>query len=224
VTPEPGSADPPAAPRTRAIAVVTAGLSTPSSTRLLADRLAAATADALGAHGMGSELRVVEARDHARDLVDDLLLGFASPALQAAIDGVTSADGLIAVTPIFSGSFSGLFKTLFDVLERDALGGMPVLLAATAGSARHSLAIDHALRPLFAYLGAATVPTGVFAAAGDWGSAGEDVEGGGLAARIERAARQLAEAIALRAPRPRADPFVDPLPFARLLAGDDPAR
>jgi FMN reductase len=111
-----------------------------------------------------------------QDLTSNPLTGFPSPTLQAAIDTVLSADGLIAVTPIYSGSYSGLFKTFFDVLERDALAGMPVLLAATAGSTRHSLAIDHAMRPLFAYLGAAVVPTGVFAAAEDWGTAEAPLE------------------------------------------------
>jgi FMN reductase len=205
----------------RTLAVVSAGISTPSSTRLLADRLTAATVEALRERDVTVELRVVEARDHARELVDDLLLGFASPALQAAIDRVAAADGLIAVTPIFSGSYSGLFKTFFDVLDRDALAGMPVLLGATAGSARHSLAIDHALRPLFAYLGAAVVPTGVFAAAEDWGAGEGAPDGGGLAGRIERAGRELAEAIGVRPPRPAPDAMPDPVPFARLLGGQD---
>jgi FMN reductase len=71
---------------------------------------------------------------------------------------------VIAVTPIFSASYSGLFKTFFDVLERGALAGKPVLIAATGGSERHSLALEHAVRPLFAYLRAVVVPTAVYAA------------------------------------------------------------
>ncbi|MEZ4596364.1 MAG: NAD(P)H-dependent oxidoreductase [Chloroflexota bacterium] len=153
----------------RRLAVVTAGISQPSSSRLLADRLAGVTVDALRERGIDADVTVVEARDLAHDLVDNLLTGFPSPRLRAAIDSVTGADGIVAVSPVFSASYSGLFKTFFDVLEMDALRGTPVALGATGGSERHSLALDHALRPLFAYLGAATVPTGVFAATDDWG-------------------------------------------------------
>jgi FMN reductase len=202
----------------RSLAVVSAGLGRPSATRLLADRLARATTEALEGRGIPVEVTVVEARDLARDLVDHLLTGFPSPRLRAAIEAVTAADGLIAVSPIFSASYSGLFKTFFDVLEMDALRGMPVALGATGGSERHSLALDHALRPLFVYLGAATMPTGVFAATDDWGD--PDVAAG-LARRIERVGEQLAEAIATRSRPEVTDPFADPVPFSRLLAGED---
>ena len=156
---------------TRTLAVVSAGLSVPSSTRLLADRLTTATVDALRERGVEATVEVVELREHARDLADNLVTGFPSGSLRAALDTVTGADGLIAVTPIFSASYSGLFKTFFDVVDKDALTGKPVLLGATAGTARHSLALEHALRPLFAYLRAIVVPTGVFAATDDWGDA-----------------------------------------------------
>ena len=201
---------------TRTIAVVAAGLSQPSATRLLADRLSAATVAALRANGIDAQVIVLEARDHARDLVDHLLTGFPSPKLKSAITSIGSADGLIAVSPIFSASYSGLFKMFFDVLDVDVLQGMPVLAAATGGTPRHSLAIDHALRPLFAYLGAAVVPTGVFAATDDWG---DPDWAAGLAARIERAAGELATAVANRITPPPVDPFDDPVPFHRLLAG-----
>jgi FMN reductase len=206
----------------RSIVVIQAGLGEPSSTRLLADRLASATGSALQAAGIEPSIETVDLRDHAQDLTSNLLTGFPSPTLQAAIQHLLSADGAIAVTPIYSGSYSGLFKMFFDVLERDALAEMPVLVAATAGSARHSLAIDHAMRPLFAYLGAAVVPTGVFAAAEDWGSA-EAPRESSLADRIERAGRELALAVAARPPhagRPAADPYADPVPFEELLAGE----
>src|SRR3954452_3827808 len=108
---------------TRTLAVLSAGLSTPSSTRLLADRLTAATVDALRSRGTEATVEVVELREHARDLADDLVTGFANESLQAAIDTVTGADGLIAVTPIFSASYSGLFKTFVDVLDKEALTG-----------------------------------------------------------------------------------------------------
>jgi len=195
---------------TAKLAVVSAGLSVPSSTRLLADRLADATATALRGHGVPSDVQVVELRERARDLADHLVTGFPNAALRPVIDAVVGADGLIAVTPIFAASYSGLFKTFFDVLDEDALAGKPVLLGATAGTARHSLALDHALRPLFAHLRAVAVPTGVLAAADDWGDQG-------LAARIERAGGELADLVAGRAAAAPADPFADVVPFEALL-------
>ncbi|WP_166869179.1 MULTISPECIES: FMN reductase [unclassified Salinibacterium] len=190
---------------TRRIAVISAGLSNPSSTRMLADRLASVTVSELAARGVEATVDIIELRDLAHDITDNLLTGFAPPALESAITRVTSADGLIAVTPIFSTSYSGLFKSFFDVVDPDALTGVPVLIGANAGTARHSLAIDYAIRPLFTYLHAEPVPTGVFAASSDWGSASDDVKP--LASRIERGARELAEAMANRDARQIVDPF-----------------
>ena len=202
---------------TRTIAVVSAGLSNPSSTRLLADRLSAATVAALRARGEDATVELVELRDHARDLADNLTTGFANDGLQAAIDTVAGADAVIAVTPVFSASYSGLFKTFFDVLDKDSLRGTPVLLAATAGTARHSLVVEFAMRPLFAYLQAVPVPTGVFAASEDWAGGGSTA----LADRVDRAAAELADVLGGRpaATKP-VDPFADPTTsFEELLKG-----
>jgi FMN reductase len=200
---------------TRTLAVVSAGLSVPSSTRLLADRLATATVAALEERGRPATVEVVELREYARDLADNLVAGFPNTNLRAAIDTVVGADGLIAVTPIFAASFSGLFKSFFDVLDKEALAGKPVLMGATAGTARHSLALEHAIRPLFAYLRTVTVPTGVFAAAEDWGN-GEST-GPGLIERIGRAATELADLVASRPAVAVADPLANPTPFETLL-------
>ena len=195
---------------TRRIAVVSAGLSNPSSTRMLADRLAAETVKALAAHDIDAGIDVIELRDYAHDITNNLLTGFAPPALETAINTVVSADALIAVTPIFSTSYNGLFKSFIDVLDPDALTGKPVLIGANAGTARHSLAIDYAIRPLFAYLHAEAVSTGVFAASSDWGGAGDDVAP--LAKRVEKGARELADAIARRETTAVADPY-DPATY-----------
>lgn len=171
------------------LVVVSAGLSVPSSTRLLADRLAAATAGRAPAE---VDTRVIELRELAVEIAHGLTSGFPGPALESALDAVTEADGLIVVTPVFSASYSGLFKSFFDVLgarDQEALTGTPVLIAATGGTARHSLVLDHALRPLFAHLRAVVVPTGVYAASEDWGAEG-------LPERIERAAGELAALMA----------------------------
>jgi FMN reductase len=198
---------------TRRIAIVTAGLGQPSSSRLLADRLSAATQSALEAEGVETESTVIELRDHAQELTNNLLTGFPAPSLRAIIDEVVNADGLIAVTPIFTASYSGLFKMFFDVLEADSLSGKPVLIGATGGTERHSLALDHALRPLFAYLRALVVPTAVYAASSDWGSSGP------LTERIERAGAELAGLVQTHGATIRVDPFDVPTPFEQLLAG-----
>jgi FMN reductase len=200
----------------RRLVVIAAGLSQPSSTRLLADRLAAASADRLRRRGDEVEVEVVELRELAQDLTNNLLTGFPSPHLKGVMDTVLSADALIAVSPIFNASYSGLFKTFFDVLERDSLAGMPVVIAATGGTPRHSLALEHALRPLFAYLNAATVPTAVFAASEDWGRPGMPAHAD-LSERIERAAGELAAAVVSAGPRPSTDRFADPPAFDDLL-------
>ncbi|MET7569501.1 FMN reductase [Streptomyces sp. NPDC005492] len=193
------------------LVVVSAGLSVPSSTRLLADRLAAA----VDRH-TPVDIEVVELRDLAVEIAHNFTNGFPGRSLAAALDAVTEADGLIVVTPVFSASYSGLFKSFFDVLEKDALAGKPVLIAATGGTARHSLVLDHALRPLFSYLRAVVVPTGVYAASEDWG-----VEG--LPERIERAAGELGALMkGLSAARPREKQTV--IPFAEQLAALSPTR
>ena len=198
----------------RTLAVVSAGLGTPSSTRLLADRLAAAASEAVRERGDEVHVEVVELREHAHDLASTLLTGFAPPALAEAIATVTGADAVIAVTPVFTASYSGLFKTFVDVLDPKALVGVPVLIGATASTPRHSLVLEHALRPLFGYLRAVVVPTAVFAAAEDWG-AGD----GGLTERIARAAGELVDLVSGAGARRRdpADPFADTPSFDQLL-------
>ncbi|GAA1276120.1 FMN reductase [Streptomyces sp. NBC_00371] len=179
------------------LVAVSAGLSTPSSTRLLADRLAESARGELAAQGHDVDTEVIELRELAVAVANNLVTGFPSPPLAAAIDTVTGAHGLIIVTPVFSASYSGLFKSFFDLIDPDALTGKPVLVAATGGTARHSLVLEHALRPLFAYLRAVVVPTAVYAASEDWGSGGDEYTEG-LPARIRRAGGELATLMAAR--------------------------
>ncbi len=202
----------------RRIAVVTAGLGVPSATRLLADRLAAAVTRTLEERGEKVHVDVVELRPLAHALADNLLTGFPSGELADAVETVRRADGLVAVTPVFSASYSGLFKSFFDVLDPETLAGTPVLVAATAGTARHSLVLDHALRPLFSYLRAVVVPTGVFAASEDFGS----TDGGALSQRVDRAAGELAALVSARPSRLErelVDELADHVPFEELLRG-----
>ncbi|HTJ66428.1 MAG TPA: CE1759 family FMN reductase [Actinospica sp.] len=199
------------------LVVVSAGLRQPSSTRLLADRLAAAAERELRQRGREVDVRVLELRDHAVDIANNLVTGIPNSALGDALKAVETADGLIVVSPIFSASYSGLFKSFFDLIDPAALTGTPVVIAATGGSARHSLALEHALRPLFSYLHATVAPTAVYAATEDWG--GEAAE---FVGRIDRAAGELAALLAIREPRPQdpdAEDGDDVIPFEQLLAG-----
>ena len=195
----------------RVIAVVTAGLTTPSSSRLLADQLSAAVADELSGRRITSRIETIEVRDHAHDLTNNLLTGFPSAELRQILETVEAADALIVVSPTFSASYSGLFKMFFDVLDDQALAGKPVLLGATGGTERHSLVLEFALRPLFAYLKALPVPTGVYAASTDWGP-----NAAGLRPRITQAAGELVAALHHETPT-KSDPFTNPTPFEDLL-------
>lgn len=181
------------------LVLVTAGAGNPSSTRLLGERMAEASVAALAGLEPDSppaEVAHLELRQLGVDLVGPATSGFPSGALQRAIDGVLDADGVIAVTPVYNGSFSGLFKLFFDAFEQDALKGRPVLLGATGGTPRHSFVIDHALVPLFFYLKAPVAPLGVYAATQDWGDTDSRLDD-----RIARAAAEFADLVVRSSPR-----------------------
>ncbi|ROO83890.1 FMN reductase [Actinocorallia herbida] len=175
------------------LVVIAAGLSVPSSTRMLADRLAAATRDVLESDGHSVTIDVIEVKDLGHDIVDATLTHFAGERLQKAIDLIRGADGVIAVTPTFNLSYAGIFKSFIDVIDPGTFTGVPVLLGATGGTARHSLAIDYALRPLFTYLKADITPTGVFAASEDFGAPTTAQSPNSLTTRTLRAATELAQ-------------------------------
>lgn len=173
----------------RTLTVVTAGLSNPSTTRSVADQLTNAVEAAVTARGESVDIEVIEIRDLIFDLATAFTsAGMSSPELDAAKERLAHSDGLIAVTPVFTASYSGIFKMFFDVLDPKTIVGLPTIVAASAGTTRHSLVLDHAIRPLFNYLRAVVVPTGVFAATGDFGTeAGVEFE-----QRVNRAAGELA--------------------------------
>ncbi|SDB80373.1 FMN reductase [Raineyella antarctica] len=218
---------------TRKLAVVTAGVGTPSSTRLLADRLVAAVQSQVGARGEDVRVDVIEVRELAAALATmTTAAGLPVPEVTRAQDIVRAADGVIAVTPVFAGSYAGMFKMFWDTFSPDDLSGMPVLIGATAGTPRHSLVLDHAMRPLFTYYRTIVVPTGVFAATEEFGGgAGGDQ----LNRRIVRAAQELAGLMVSTATgvegfvpagprRTNGSSLPDPTsitPFTRLLAGHD---
>jgi FMN reductase len=150
------------------LVVVSAGTGDPSSTRLLADRIADRVAALASERGRTVTLSVIELRELSADISSALVSQLIAPRLQQAITALGEADGIIAATPVHKAGQSGLFTSFFGVLDNDLLIGKPVVLAATAGTARHALVADDQMRPLFAYLRTLTVPTSVFAAPEDW--------------------------------------------------------
>lgn len=200
------------------IVVVSAGVSQPSSTRLLADRLAQATSDELALRGRTARVRVIEVRDLAHEVVNMTLTGYPSAPLADAQAALAAADGVIAVTPVFTAGPAGLFKSFVDVLDTAALAGTPMLIGATGGTVRHSLVLEHGVRPVFAYLHADVVPTSVFAATDDWAQEGAD-GARSLPDRIARAASELAERVATKAPTQRAGLYDRVPSFEDLLDG-----
>jgi FMN reductase len=202
------------------LAVISGGLREPSSTRLLADRITATVEAALADRNLTISASVIELRPLARSITDAMLAGFASPELESAFQTVADADGVIAVSPAFNASYSGLFKSFFDVLPEETLSDMPVLIAATGGTERHSLVLEHALRPMFAYLHAVVSPTGVYAATDDFGAQRGSA---GLSERVSKAADDFARLLQSCGPRARRDVFAEEMTeMERLLAGWQP--
>ncbi|WP_309819351.1 FMN reductase [Pseudarthrobacter sulfonivorans] len=201
---------------TRRITVLSAGLGVPSSSRLLADQLAAATEHQLADAGYQVAVDVVELRDLAVDIANNFVTGYAAPRLAEVIAGVEATDGIIAVSPVFSASYSGLFKSFIDVLDPKSLEGKAVLLGATGGTDRHQMVLEYAMRPLFSYLRTRMAATAVFAGPQDWGNADDGALP--LSDRVERAAAEFAGL--LKGAQPGRKPAVaESLPFEQLLAG-----
>jgi FMN reductase len=170
--------------QTFSLVVVSAGASDPSSTRMLADRTADRAAALAARRGNSVTVSVIELRELAADIATALTSQLVTPKLRQAITVLGEADGIIAATPVYKAGPSGMFTSFFDVLDNDLLIAKPVVLAATAGTARHALVADEVMRPMFAYLRTLTAPTSLFAAPEDWSDPA-------LAARIDRAALEL---------------------------------
>ncbi|MGY0235365.1 CE1759 family FMN reductase [Longispora urticae] len=166
------------------LAVVSAGASDPSSTRMLADRISQRVTALAGRRGHDTAVTVVDLRELASEVTAALVSRIQGPKLRQAVATLADADGIVVSTPVYAAGASGLLTSFFQILDSDLLIARPVIVAATAGTARHSLVVDEQLRSLFAYLRALTVPTSVFAAPEDW-NAPE------LGRRLDRAAFEL---------------------------------
>jgi FMN reductase len=166
------------------LVIISAGTSDPSSTRLLADRIADRTCELAACHGGTVTSNAIELRELSADISTALVSQLIPSKLQATIATVGDADGIIASTPVYKAGPSGLFMSFFDVLDDDLIIAKPVVLAATAGTARHALVVDEQMRSMFGYLRALAIPTSLFAAPEDWGDPA-------LNKRIDRAAVEL---------------------------------
>jgi FMN reductase len=166
------------------LVVVSGGTGDPSSTRLLADRAAARVADLVRERGRDVVVNVIDLRELANEVSTALVSQLMGPKLERAVAALVEADAVIATAPVYKAGASGLFTSFFQVLDNDVLIAKPVILGATAGTARHALVVDEQMRALFAYLRTMTVPTSLFAAPEDWGDAA-------LTKRIDRAALEL---------------------------------
>ncbi|MCH1882597.1 FMN reductase [Agrococcus sp. ARC_14] len=145
------------------IVAVSGSLHRPSSTTALV----AALADAIALR-TDAEIQVIELAEVGPHLAGALERSALPPEAELAIEAIEEADLLVVGSPVYRASFTGLFKHLFDFVDQRALVDTPVLLAATGGSHRHALTIEHQLRPLFAFFQALTLPVGVYAASEDF--------------------------------------------------------
>ncbi|WP_022882870.1 CE1759 family FMN reductase [Gryllotalpicola ginsengisoli] len=166
------------------LVVVNAGISDPSSTKLLADRVAQRVGAVAGEHGHRVAVTVLDLRELLPEMSQAVSSQLFGPKFTAAIEALRQADGIVASAPVYKAGPSGLFDTFFQVLDNDLLIGKPVVLAATAGTARHALVVDEQMRSMFAFLRTLVVPTSLFASTEDW-------QDRSLGSRIDRAALEL---------------------------------
>lgn len=140
------------------IVAVSGGLQRPSRAATLAEHLL----DLIG-EGVPCDQHLIELGELAPQLAGALRRSQLPETVERQLAAVERADVLVVVTPVYRGSYTGLFKHFFDFIDQDALVDTPILLAATGGSERHALVIDHQLRPLFSFFQARTLPLGVYA-------------------------------------------------------------
>jgi FMN reductase len=175
--------------RPHKITAIVGSTSSPSRTRALVDAIVVSLGSALDI-----EVTWVELSSLARHIGPVVSPNALPPEGQAAIAAIEQADLVIAASPVYKGSYSGLFKHLIDFVHPEALVGRPVLLAATGGSDRHALMVDQELRPLFGFFRSHTVPSAVFASDADF--KGHHLVSDALLTRIHESTKQAAALLA----------------------------
>ncbi|WP_206957848.1 FMN reductase [Trinickia acidisoli] len=165
------------------LVAVSGGLQRPSRTLALVEALSTALAEVLPL-----DIHLIELGQLAPELGRATYRSQLSANAEGHLRAIETADALLVASPVFRASFSGLFKHLFDLVHQDALIDVPVLLAATGGSERHALVIEHQLRPLFSFFQARTLPIGVYASERDF--TGYSVTSAALQDRVALAAQR----------------------------------
>lgn len=145
------------------IAGLAGSISLPSKTRALVELAVAKVSTRFGAQAVVHDLTDLQPSLGQAVCIEDL-----EPRARLALDAILAADALVIGSPVYKGSYSGIFKHLIDLIDPAALIGKPILLTATGGGDKHALVIEHQLRPLFAFFEAATLPTGIYAGAADF--------------------------------------------------------
>ncbi|WP_350347709.1 FMN reductase [Agromyces sp. G08B096] len=153
------------------IVAVSGSLHAPSKTTALAHELLERFADALRAEGAEVDTDLIELSRVGRDFAGALTRADLGPAAEATLGRIESASLLVVAGPVYRASFTGLFKHVFDFVGQYSLVDTPVQLAATGGSDRHALIIEHQFRPLFSFFQAITLPIGVYASDADFADA-----------------------------------------------------
>jgi len=158
--------------------------SRPSRTRNLVE-----AAVSRAAERMGAEARMYDLAELSASLGTTLDAAEAPADLAALLNDVVTADAIVVGSPVYKGTYTGLFKHLFDLIDPRALKDKPVVLTATGGSERHALVLDHGLRPLFAFFSADIIATGLYATETDFTD--YRPSSAALVARVDRAATEL---------------------------------
>lgn len=150
------------------VVVVSGGLFYPSKTHVLLEAMAAGLQQGQQKDRPVVNVQFVTLSELAPRLVN--LVSRTALPLEVfhAIEAIETADFLVVGAPVYRASYPGLFKHLFDLVDYNALIDVPVLLAATGGSERHALVLEHQLRPLFSFFQSHTLPIGVYGTDGDF--------------------------------------------------------
>lgn len=183
------------------VVAVSGSVQSPSRTLVLVEQLLAALAEVVPV-----DVHLIKLEDLAPAIGGVSYRDQLPGTVQAELAAIESADVLVVASPVYRGSYTGLFKHLFDLVHHEALIDVPVLLAATGGSDRHALVIDHQLRPLFSFFQARTLPLGVYASEQDF--SGYEITSNALRERIAlAAARSLPLLVAPHTDEVRATPI-----------------
>lgn len=174
------------------LAAVWTGVSSESTTTKLTEQIIKATVEQAAQFGEEVDVVRINLRDHAKSLALSMLTPIQDSALEAAFESVQLADAVVTITPIYKSAPIGIQTLFWQLIEDASLSGKPVLIGATGGTPRHSLAGDYSMRPLLSYLKGQVLPSNIFAATDDWASAGGTSQ---LRRRINSVARELVTAM-----------------------------